>query len=186
MTEKGNGLVLLDVNGLLLCKVKKGTVKRAVRYSSYEDVIIRNHAVEFIEKLMSKYDVGIFTSGHRSNTFNLIKLLMGTEKSKKLKFILSREYTKFDPESDDNISTVKILSDVYNNPVVNRNKIYNKYNTLLCDDSEIKTRFNPQENIVIVEKFTDYKRISEDDYLMTLPDQIDERMEQLRMLSDSS
>lgn len=129
-------LVILDVNGILGQKFNS-------RF------ILRNGVKKFTRKLLETYDVGIFSSTTYKNGNPVIRDVFGR---KRLVFKWFRDRTKFDPECDDekdSYKTVKYISDVITNPIVNYNRNYNKFNVVIVDDEYSKVRFNDISNVIV-------------------------------------
>jgi len=154
-------LLLLDINGLLCCKVPKGQdIKKyaksdILKLNSYK-VIIRPHCREFLESCYSKFTVGFFTSTCEWNVKAILNKLLTPEQHKATALMWFRDRTRFDPIlSADKMGfdTIKMLEDVFQNPMVNEKRLYSKENTLLIDDSPTKTRFNDPSNIIICKAF---------------------------------
>jgi hypothetical protein len=154
-------LVLLDVNGLLCCKVddprvdvSKFEVQRANKYKT----VARPDCRKFVAKLMDTYTVGIFSSTTAFNLNKILPWLLGKELRSKIVFIADRHSVKFDPnygtcagiESHD---TVKYLDDIWSNPCFNWNRDWNSTNTLLVDNDLRKVKFNEPANYLVVEEW---------------------------------
>ena len=155
-------LLLLDINGLLCCKVPKGQKNKKynkddiLKLNSYK-VIIRPHCREFLEYCYSKFTIGFFTSTCEWNVKAILNKLLTPEQHKATALMWFRDRTRFDPiSSADEMSfeTIKMLEDIFQNPMANEKRLYNDQNTLLIDDSETKTRFNDPANIIICKAFT--------------------------------
>ena len=173
-------LLLLDLNGFLVYK------ERDKEYEcEYECITIPNFklyirpgAKEFVSKLLDTYDVAIYTSTTYTNVSKIIKVLFTKDQEQKLKFIWCRDRTLFDPDYGDDSSveffaTVKNLDQIWRNPSVNYKRLYNKNNTIICDDDETKVRFNDPANYLIVDRFEPEK--PNDRYLLTLEKLIEEK-----------
>ena len=144
-------LLILDISGLLCCKVP-------LENSHKSKVILRPHVRQFLEACYATYTVGFFSSTTFKNANAILKGLLTTEQESQTLFRWYRDRTQFDPEYPTNrfikvYDTVKYISDVLNNPLVNMNRLYNYQNTIICDDSLHKVRFNPKANVVLVPKF---------------------------------
>ena len=130
-------LIILDLNKVLVDKS-----------SAY--IIPKEGAAEFIKKLMSNYDVAIWSSMYRKNVSNSIKVLK-LPKIYRFKFVWSRNKTDPDPDAGNkgipNYATVKRLS-----------KIRQKSKMILIDDNVRKLRFNP-ENTRLVYSGESYTKI---------------------------
>ena len=74
---------------------------------------------------------------------------------KYFEFIWCRDRTKLDPDygKDPDIEkydTIKMLKDIIDCPDINQDRNYGFHNIIICDDSRMKTRFNPAQNIVTI------------------------------------
>lgn len=165
-------LVILDVNGISACKVKKNTFTgtyQKVDLKVYNFVL--NPAIrDFINELFDKkYEVAIWSSTTYRNASSVIEKVFTPEQKENLVFEWYRdkmkvrlEWHEVEPELDpeyglnENIKsydTVKNLEKVFKSPLINSEGIYNKTNTILIDDSVFKTRFNNSENLIIVPSY---------------------------------
>lgn len=149
-------LLILDISGLLCCKVpKEFVVDDSLEFIDLEHykVIFRPNIKVFLNKCYEKYSVAYFSSTTHKNAIVILDKLLTKEQREKTVFFWFRDKTHLDPdfEKDPNIKdydTIKLLSDVYDNPLFNRT--YNSKNTVLCDDSHTKNRFNNPSNLIIV------------------------------------
>lgn len=167
-------LLILDINGLLCRKVQKDHPEANLVRPGY-GVILRPGYKEFLEQCYAQYDVAFFSSTTKRNAEVILKAFLSTEQFKQTKFIWYRDRTSLDPdwhadqiESDNSWndttwqkeeikthSTIKLLQNVWNNPMINAQRKYNTSNTLICDDSAMKLRYNPQKNCLIVPAFAE-------------------------------
>ena len=154
--------LLLDINGLLCCKVPKGQKYKnydksdILKLNSYK-VIIRPYCREFLEKCYSQFTIGFFTSTCEWNVKAILNKLLTPEQHKATVLMWFRDRTRFDPDTSHEVSgfdTIKVLDDIFQNPMVNEKRLYSEQNTVLIDDSETKTRFNDPANIIICKAFT--------------------------------
>jgi hypothetical protein len=150
-------LVLLDINGLLCCKIKKNVEinksSEILDLNSYK-VILRPHYKEFLDFVYNNYKVGFFSSTCEWNAKEILNKLLNKEQKKLTVLMWFRDRTHIDPDSIDTYDTIKKLEDVFDNPVFNVKRKYHSGNTILIDDSKTKTRFNNPNNIIICESFT--------------------------------
>lgn len=58
----------------------------------------------------------------------------------------SWEFENFQEEQIQKHSTIKHLSAIWRNPIINAERKYSEKNTLICDDSYMKLRLNPRSN----------------------------------------
>lgn len=174
--ESHTRLLLLDINGLLCCKMPKishcGNLE-ILNLNSY-NVIMRPGCREFLEFCYAGFTVGFFSSTNKWNVDAILKKLLNSEQQKTTAFKWYRDHTHFDPDTE--YATIKKLQDIFDNPVVNENRKYSSENTILLDDSEAKTRFNDPNNIIICEAFTGKE---DDRFLFELMELIPQKFENL-------
>jgi NLI interacting factor-like phosphatase len=166
-SEVRSHLVILDVNGLLCCKLnhtsdeykefKEDTNLSILKTRTYT-MVGRSGVQQFIEHLMEQYEVGIFSSTTYHNIRNILPALLGDELTNRLSFIASRAATKLDPEYgiDEKIAahdTVKYLIDIWGHPFFNQKRIWDRTNTLIVDNDQRKVRFNDQRNVLVVDEW---------------------------------
>jgi hypothetical protein len=154
-------MILLDINGVLCCKVPKNSDKYDFELNSYK-VIVRPGCSEFLDFCYNQFTVGFFSSTGYTNAHAILKRILTPDQWKLTKIMWFRDRTHFDPEYVNSHDTIKKLQDIFDNPMVNAKRQYNSENTILVDDSSIKTRFNNPKNIVIVGTFKGDK----DDYIL--------------------
>nr|QBK90310.1 MAG: ctd-like (NLI interacting factor-like) phosphatase [Pithovirus LCPAC102] len=162
-------LIILDLDGLLFIRKNKFTAYNQKGESNNPDTnikseyntfehkkhlyVLRPGYDDFIDYCLSNYDVGIFSSITEKNITCIIDNVFWDKKDK-LKFILHRKYTKLDPDYGKNkniksFDTVKYISDIISNPILNEKRIYTMRNTIIVDDTYRKVRFNPRNNICV-------------------------------------
>lgn len=143
-------LLILDVNGVL-CKI------------TYDDegilITYREGINEFLEWCFDNYDVGIYSSSDIQTINNVINMI-DPNMMVKFKFIWDRSRVEYDPNFINSHKTIKVLDRIWNNPIINENRTYNKYNTLIVDDCINKLRYNNHKNCLIVPSFNNYKIIN--------------------------
>ena len=154
-------LVLLDVNGILTRKVPKGG--SSITTTTY-DFVPREGVNEFIRDLSSVCTVGIYSS----TTYKNIKILLDALNIA-IPIIMDRNCTLLDPDyaistyditSTRNVSikatdTVKNLERLWSHPFLNADRKWNSSNTLLVEHDPVKTRFNDDKNVLIVQEYTE-------------------------------
>lgn len=160
-------LLILDINGLLCNKVmppKAGEPETPIPEGlevlqlDYYKVVLRPGVREFLARCYDEFTVGFYSSTTFPNANAILEVLLTDEQKKATAFRWYRDRVRFDPAYGSGIevdkhSTVKRLEDILENAVVNWHRRYNWYNTILCDDSQKKTRFNPNHNVVLISKF---------------------------------
>jgi hypothetical protein len=122
------------------------------------NIILRPYLREFLEFCYASYDVAFLSSTTYSNCTAILDRILTVKQHKDTVFKWFRDHTHYDPSfgTDSKIKpydTVKYLSDVWNNPVINADRLYSPDNTIICDDSEGKMRYNPKENTITVVPF---------------------------------
>lgn len=174
-------LLILDINGLLCCKVSKDHVPDArteiLELGKY-NVILRPHARKFLECCYRDYTVAFFSSTTYTNANLILEKLLTAQQKESTCFRWFRDRTRLDSAGNKDYDTIKNLADVFDNPVINEKRIFNWSNTLLCDDSKIKTRFNPDKNIII---FKAFEGDPDDNILLEMMDVISERFIELQL-----
>lgn len=166
-------LILFDVNGVLCFKVREKTElaglddQDIIKAASYW-MVLRPGIVEILRRLSKEHTLGIFSS----TTFKNVNPILSVLEKHGVKFSIKayREYTQLDPdfEKNDNIKefdTVKRLNMIWQHPYFNTQRQWNERNTLLIDDSTLKTRFNNDANVLIVESFDRESYISNNEFL---------------------
>lgn len=180
--EKEDKLVVLDINGVFCRKLTPeetrelkgvdGIVK--LEGSKFTGgVEFRPGYLEFFDRLLTKYHVAIFSSTTHKNASSIIQA--SQLKSQEFDFLWYRDRTRFDPEGQggeiQSFETIKMLNDIYDNPIVNMHRQWSDRNTIIIDDSSTKVRFNKSENVLVISSF---KGASEgDNYLLEVAELID-------------
>lgn len=167
-------LLLLDINGLLCCKVPKSVKNPDVLKLNSYNVLPRPNYIEFLETLYSRYTIGFFSSTCEWNVNPILNKLLTPEQKKATVLLWFRDRTRLDPD-DSGFATIKMLKDVFENPMFNAKRLYNESNTILIDDCNIKTRFNNPDNIITCKSFTGQD--DDDHELLDLIETISERFE---------
>lgn len=135
-----DGLVVVDINNVLVDK----------RYDNGEKSIrIRNGSVEFLERLLQKYQVGLWTS-MMEETLNLF--LNRLVDPSRLLFIWTRDRCLYSSQTSQQV--IKPLELILRNPVLNKNRFFGYHNTVIVDDDPRKiTENNPHDNCIVVAKY---------------------------------
>lgn len=151
-------LLILDINGLLCCKISKNSTNLEVLKLGFYDVILRPYCREFLDYCFDNFTVAFYSSTTYKNA-NIIldKLLTSTQKSQCL-FRWFRDRTRLDPDYGKikgitPFDTIKLLKDVFENASLNEDRRITENNTVICDDSMRKMRFNSSDNVIIFEEF---------------------------------
>ena len=190
-------LLLLDINGVLCCKSEHknaleevtedltncnlNEIKLEILKLSTYNVTLRPNYREFLEFCYENFSVGFFSSTTYPNANAILEKILTPEQKAKTILKWFRDHTHLDPDFGSNPEivfhdTIKKLSDIFDNPIINGNRKFSPKNTLLCDDSEIKTRFNDPKNIVI---FKGFKGDPEDKVLYEMINVLSKRFEEL-------
>lgn len=162
------GLIILDINGVLLTRIN-------TKYAKYRPGI-----KSFLKYCYENHDVGFYTSAERKNALRLLDKILNKKQKSETKFVLFREHTTHDPYGEFSYSTLKHIDLIFDSKDINPHKLYNEYNTIICDDSYSKVRDIDSKNVLIVDKF---EGDSADEVLASLPQQIDEKFANLTYLS---
>ena len=180
LSFKDKDLIVFDLNGTLLFREEFKPNKERL-------IIPRPHLYEFMDEIVKKYKIAIFTSCKENNGKMMINKLL---KDYKFEFIWYRDHCILDPDYStdcliDNFiinkiinnkvhnyiveehDTIKNLSSILSSPIINQKRIYNKNNVLLIDDGERKMRFNPKNSYYIIPT---YKGEDDDKELLKLLD----------------
>lgn len=125
-------LVVFDWHGVLYVQ--------ADNQSDYE-------LVKLIEDIwmFSNIDVAIWTSAWSKKNIQAIRRLFG-QNTERLKFIWLRDRTRRDPNFPNSYRTIKLLDDIIENAVINKDNHYTHDNVLIVDDSDEKLRFNVENS----------------------------------------
>lgn len=152
-------LLLLDINGLLCCKVPKNQIiknQEFIKLSTY-NVIVRPGCRKFLKSCYLNFDVGFLSSTTEYNATIILKKLLTPQQHKLTVCFLFREFCRADPDPINTFDTIKVLQDVFDDDTLNKNNQWNDTNTILIDDSITKTRFNDPVNILICKSYTGEK-----------------------------
>lgn len=191
----GKPLLVLDINGLLCYKVKQPYMKPDdgnFLDRKFYRVYRRPGVEEFLEWCLKNYDVAMWSSTTTYNAQPILKWLFPLRGTlKPVKFSWYRDRTNLDPDYNidnrvQNHDTVKNLVNIWSDPYVNDSRRYNKFNTLIVDDSVRKTRFNNEDNVLIVDKYSPIAcEASEENtsWVELLQDRIVEKFDTLKLSS---
>lgn len=139
-------LLVLDLNGLFIERKHSSSHKYdhgyQFRTSNGYYVFVRPYTKEFLKYAFSSFNVGIWSCMNYKNTNNIIKRILTPKQQKHLQFIMTQEdcYNTGEFKQDGSPIFYKSLNKIWKNP-----ELYKFYNhTLLIDDSENKTKYNPE------------------------------------------
>ena len=145
-------LLLLDINGVLCYRTTEDISGELVIKLPKCSVALRPGYQIFLDFCYYRYKIAFFSSTTYQNANDILETLLTPNQKKRTLFRWFRDRTHYDPDTNDH-STIKLLSDVFDNPVVNSYRQFTSRNTLLCDDSPSKIRFNNPNNIVLINPF---------------------------------
>lgn len=114
----------------------------------------RPYCKQFLAYCYRNFDVAFFSSAHRETGEALLNTVLTPDQRVKTVFTWFRDRTRPDPEPVNSYDTIKLLSDVFNDQDVNYRQKYHEGNTIICDDSSRKVRFNHSQNVLLVEEWT--------------------------------
>lgn len=147
-----SSLIILDINGILAYKYLSSEEKKLpeifqeVSLNKMQNMSYRSDCSSFIDSLLKKYKVGLYSSTTKYNVENMLKIILSPQQIKKLSFILTREFTIIDPEGDNKWSTFKSIEYVSIHYGVPIDQI------IIIDDDESKIRRISDNNKILVEK----------------------------------
>ena len=198
-------LLILDINGLLCRKVKKDYLGPVDLELATYRVVRRPGYSEFLATCYANFTVGFFSSTTRKNGDQILQILLTDQQRKDTLFFWYRDRTSLDPDwpsttqpitchpswsledIDDwsaqgveEYATIKNLVSVWANPIINWDRRFSLLNTIICDDSTIKLRFNRKENCLLVPSFV----TPEDEVLPNLGEKINCKFEILAQIGD--
>ena len=148
-------LVILDLNGVLCRKLSPEETRekvKAYKNSGGGGHHHHNHCVKlpksaagvefrpgydaFITELLTKYQVAVFSSTMEKNCRAILDFIPGADR---FEFYFFRDHTRWDPETPEtSYDTIKLLRDIYENPIANPRRIWSECNTIIIDDSATK------------------------------------------------
>lgn len=143
-------VVILDLNGVLIHKTRIWNLKydfvKIVRNETGDIFIIRNDLDKFLNNIITKYKVGIYSSTTKKKVDFIINSIFTKEQKNSLLFILNRESTIIDIDKNDGYSTLKSLDNIIDKYNID------KKNILICDDTESKLRLIDSKNKIVVDQ----------------------------------
>jgi TFIIF-interacting CTD phosphatase-like protein len=148
-------LIVFDINEVLGCLSghrPRSTDLEILKLDRGHYFVVRPGCREFLRDCFSKYSVGFFTSMKKTTAQPILYQLLTPDQYESTAFFYYRDRCRHDPDITKG-STIKMLVDIFDNPIFNRHRLYNENNTIICDDSIDKTRFNKPNNVVIVPRF---------------------------------
>lgn len=165
--DPGDRLIILDVDGLFIKRSYDPglTAFRVIDESHFEaprfKIELRKDALTFLEELLSrtsrqpKKAVALWTSSKASTFASYLPRILG-DLYHRLEFVWDRQMCTLDPDFRVDQtpikahSTVKLLSTVLSNPMINEDRRWTVDNVVIVDDSEVKLRYNPLASSRIV------------------------------------
>lgn len=168
-------LLILDLNGLFCYKLKKvikgvkippqriAESKKKLKHlecsiAVYYDIYFHPKAKDFIKWCLNNFEVGLYSSTTWYNVNTILNGIISKKEKSKLKFIWCRDRCLLHPKYGGNNGikkhdTIKDLSLIVKNPVINFKREYTMENILAIDDSLEKMRYNPEGSYIIVEPY---------------------------------
>jgi len=144
-------LLLLDITGLICRKVPHDQAgPNALRLKHYS-VEPRPGYQEFLQTCYERYSVGFFSSTTATNANPILNLLLTEEQRAATILFWFRDRTHYAPGQGH--ETVKVLKDLFENPIANQEREWNEHNTLIVDDSIEKMLRNPSNNYLIIKSY---------------------------------
>lgn len=174
ITSTVRPLLVLDISGVLCLKHKKyinsnSSNLQLIRINKYW-IQLRPGLKEFLDFCYNNYDIGFLSSTPNHNGEEMIRHILSYNQIRDTIFFWYRDHTYIDREFPNSYETLKRIGDVLDNPIINRNNNYHWNNTIICDDTFTKVRFNPPENVVLVKPFDgDLQDIELQDLIVKLP-----------------
>ena len=156
--QRAPKLIIVDLNGLLLYRrmaKDKGSQpppRPADRRAGAFDVWLRPHAASFLEFLLQRFHVAIWSSAQRQNITPLLELLSGggTPLEQRCAFVWSQQECtdtgEKHPENRHRPLFLKDFARVFDAPA--HAGLYTSTTTLLLDDDAYKARNNPSHTCI--------------------------------------
>jgi len=141
-------LVVLDLNGTLLCR------HRVVGYGSsrMRKITIRPELKSLLNYLFARHKVVVWSSAARSNVDTMIRTAFAEHHRKQIQLIWSRENSDVPSrEFSHKVVTYKVLEKLWTHMKDLEMGSWDQTNTVLIDDSSIKTISNPYNHIEVSE-----------------------------------
>ena len=171
MSGHKDTLIVLDLDGVLVKRVrptesKSTTDKSSGKIDGINSIVAKNGSIVyfrdgleiFITWLFNNYSVAIFTSMTYHNAKELIDAIFTPDQIKQLVFIWDRSRCQLHPDYRTNPDiaehdTCKVLSDIWTNAVVNKDRRWNCDNVIMVDDTRKKMMVNSESNYILVSSF---------------------------------
>lgn len=144
-------LIVLDLNGAILDAAKKlvrdstGRPVPPVAKTATKYIYLRPGAIEFLEWLMERFDVGVWTSCVERNAHAIVKAIVPSHLQARIKFIFHRGHCELVPGPG--YHSIKDLRQVWR-----RFPQYSAANTWAIDDTASKYRYQP-DNLILLSEF---------------------------------
>jgi len=141
-------LLIFDLEGVCCQKDRRSRTTIDV---SGRSVHIRPKIRQILTELSHQYRLAVWTSTPKKIAHQIVNHVF---QDLPLVFTWYRTETEFDPDfgfdpNIDRYATVKTLDRVFYSLKVNPDRRWTGKNTLLIDDSPVKTRFNEEKNVLI-------------------------------------
>lgn len=171
-------LLLLDINGLFVKRIHElvyNQMNHKYRYDFKTKnrycVFVRPYTKEFFEYVFDHFEVGFWSSMKINNTMSIIDNFvthgyMTKAQHEKIKLVLNQEdCTDLGEKTSDDIPI--FYKDLHMFLKTHKGKPY-KFKTVLVDDSEHKTKFNPPNTSIHVSKFDAFECEDKELYMLIL------------------
>ena len=145
-------LLILDCNGLLWGSTKATVPRRLERTFSKDGIHFITHYIyyerlglhRFLSHCFEKFDIAIWTCAGKTRTNHMVDTIFTEDERRQFKFIWDQSYTTDSRVERDDVKCnvmLKDLTQVWDHKIYHG--IYDDTNTILVDDSPIKTFVNP-------------------------------------------
>jgi hypothetical protein len=173
-------LLIFDLNGTLLQRVKTSLEKKLVNENVYNphydfqisksvQVFVRPHLQQMLQGFSKRIYIAVWTSAQIQNAKKLSDKLFPPQ-HQQLTFLLDRTHCENAPMNVKSDNVVKNLDIVFKSKELSDEYFWTNKNTILIDDSPSKARKQP-ENLLTLPTFTvldPTKDPQKDDYLLRL------------------
>ena len=163
MSKQREILVVLDLNGNLICRLKTSIEKRGLMQTGWAKehdfgvnkakVYIREHFDKLMNTLTlnNTMQYAVWTSAGPKNAAKIVQNLFGNCLKQPL-FVLDRSHCTNAPQGVRSTNLRKDLNVIFNSKKLSKKNRWTETNTLLVDDSPSKAKTHPQ-NLYVVPTF---------------------------------
>ena len=148
-TRGGRILVVLDLNGIFIDRVRREEAKAAPPSPRPHDGVVNNslvwrrpHVDTFLDMLFDRFDVGVWSAANKDNVRGMLNVLLRPEHDKRLVFVLDQSHCDKDGVAPNNPHKPLFIKDLAK-AVWAQHPQYASGRTLLLDDTPYKARRNP-------------------------------------------